>query len=115
MCLHLVNAKKPKSSGYGWKVYLILDNKIRSSFQRTLVTRKKWMKARVRGDEPGFHIYLSRDKAEGCIRWYERFPVYGFTHKIFRVRYRGAIKQGDGDGGYTEGARVVVANEIYVY
>jgi hypothetical protein len=115
MCLQTVSKIKPKSSGFGYKVFKVLDGgKLQFSFVGAEAPRKEWLKANNHG---GFHIYTEQQKAEQNVRWHEHLykdrhqrPIY----KVFRVQYRNATEQGIGDGGYTKNARVVIAQEIFI-
>jgi hypothetical protein len=120
MSVHNVSPIKPKATGFGYKVYKVLDGgKLESSFMEFPMPRRTWVKAEVEAGmhQAGFHIYLQREKAEQNVLWHERLwskntnaPIY----KVFKVKYREAKIQGIGDGGYTDNARVVVADEIFV-
>lgn len=116
MCLAITDTKKPKSSGFGYKVFKVHnEGKLTFAFVGDDAPRRQWLKADGGG---GFHIYTEQKKAEENVRWYEHLyrdghggaPIY----KVFKIEYRQATQQGTGDGGFTENAQVVVAQEIYI-
>jgi hypothetical protein len=122
MCIAEISQVKPKPSGVGYKVLIVDGDSLRSACMGTVNPWRTWIKASPSifgGNQVGFHIYATREKAEQCIRWYDN--LY-HSHKIsqrpnyrvFKVQYRQATLQGIGDGGFTKNARVIVAQEIYI-
>ena len=137
MCLAKVDPVKPKSNGFGYKVFRVEADGLHSAFMDTLNPWRRWVTASTTGREPGFHIYRTRkqayaagresgfhiyrtrEQAERCVRWYDghyadRPPQERPNYQIFKVEYRNATRQGIGDGGFTKNARVIVAKEIYI-
>lgn len=69
MCIHNVSPEKPKVNGFGYKVFQIEFDGLHSAFMGTLNPWKEWIKAEaIYDDQPGFHIYATREKAEECVR-----------------------------------------------
>ena len=74
MCIEEVSSKKPVPSGYGYKVFRVDNNTLYSAFMDTPNPGNEWLIAEDSGhDEPGFHIYATREKADECVRWYDHF------------------------------------------
>ena|SRR5579863_9258743 len=120
MCIGHVSTVKPKSKGWGYKVFRIEKDGIHSAFTRVLNPWRTWITAiDSGGNEPGFHIYATRRSAEKCLVWYEErqwdlAPQQRVNFRIFKVHYRKATKQGTGDGGFTSNSRVILAQEIFI-
>ncbi len=129
MCLKTINKTKPKSYGYGWKIFARRKGSLYSLYPHITNNRKyqisKWIKAKctlrihlvpcgitpTMGDlwdypnyVPQFHILLSKP---------DNIVNDSKIIVIRRVRYRHAQIQGK-DQTYPKG-KCVVAGEIYIY
>ena len=122
MCMDKVSKIKPKSEGYGYKVFNLRDEdeKLYGEFVRQDKVRpvEMWLNSRnysvqkrmgvvspIRGKYPvGWHIFKS---LEGIKNWVN--DVDADYIAIKRVRYRQAHTEGTIDGYKT-----VVAKEIYI-
>lgn len=137
MCLRTISKTKPKSWGYGWKVFVLRDGELYSLYSHCTTYTKyltgKWIKAEatnntpVRGTVetyiPQFHVLLSEpesrtrktlDPYDNCNanQLFYKFGVKGIP-TLRKVRYRKAQVQGK-DDTYPKG-KCVVAEEIYIY
>jgi hypothetical protein len=122
MCLAEISPVKPKPNGFGYKVLKVDGDKLRSACMNTINPWHTWIKASPSissGNQVGFHIYRTREKAEQCIRWYDDLyfkhsPSSRPNYRVFKVQYRKATLQGIGDGGFTKNPRVIIAQEMYI-
>ena len=121
MCLYRVLAKKPKKTGFGWKVVIPSDSgEFCPSIFNTGITYRlgEWQKRRtsytiwtppssklIQSYEVGFHIFLSRTRAET----YQRAVS---DEVLVRVEYRGARILGYGEDGRKDPQ--VIADEIRI-
>jgi len=126
MCLIRITDDIREDEGYGWKIYSRGPfGKLRSLHQRDRVPCDRWVKADpvksalgycgahdgVRSPDyrHGFHLFADPSDAVYLAESYSRhFPLSGILVK--RVRYRGRICSGEGNGGRRE----IVALEIFV-
>jgi hypothetical protein len=123
MCL---TTAKPatKTSGIGYKVFEMDPNgKLVGCCYGTTTPKptRRWLKA-SRGyagtlTNPadtlniGWHIYLRRKDAKQLLETYTRKGM----RVLRKVKYRGAHHEGTGDGGWNHRARVVVADEMFIF
>jgi hypothetical protein len=122
MCMAEISPIKPKPNGFGYKVLIVDGDSLRSACMNTIISWRTWIKASpsiYSGNQVGFHIYATREKAEQCVRWYDDLyskhsPGFRPNYRVFKVQYRQATQQGIGDGGFTKNLRVILAQEIYI-
>lgn len=136
MCLETISKIKPKSWGYGWKVFVVKQGKLYSLYSHITGNQSypvnKWLQAQAihfdydgAGHQkyiPQFHILLDNSKLltrsdldpyDTSSRVRPHIKMIKGTPTLRKIRYRKAQVQGQ-DSTYSEG-KCVVAGEIYIY
>lgn len=123
MCLRVIDKKKPKATGTGWKVFrkqpngLISLNGYYSCERRptgmwlTAVDAllKEYGKPSDKPENVGWHIFLNKRDAVSLAQDHARTNAV-----VLPVKYRGARVSGEGDGYYNDNAKIVVAKEMFI-
>jgi hypothetical protein len=127
MCLSTITKRKPKSSGFGYKVFIISTRgDIRFLYQNGLSLKLLslklgvWMESsggliQYRWDwgdsnsnkfyPAGFHIFTNRKAADDL-------ALMNFRRQVYRVQYSGAHTQGNNGGHTVVATRMKVLRQL---
>jgi hypothetical protein len=108
MCLNRPFSKPKKKSGFGYKVFQIVDGKLRGDFYDSGPDRipGKWLQT----GRPGWHIFLT---LQGAKDWSAGPPDGDIEdgYALVKIRYRQAARQGTQmDGKHP----AITAREIFI-